>query len=114
MNATVENIAKYKCFAVLITGHKTNLVNVINHIHLCLVRLFNGIGKSLNYSMRARPESSLVMAWRGQSKDPSAARLVPLSSQESGKQLRFAELFIPDRVLGHKTRYRDDKLVSRT
>ena len=41
--------------------------------------IFNGISKSLNYSMRARPESSLVMAWRGQSNDQSAAaRLVPL------------------------------------
>ena len=40
--------------------------------------------------MLARPESSLVMAWRGQSKDQSAAvRLVPLPLE--------SELFIPNR-----------------
>ena len=33
---------------------------------LCASRLFNDILKILNYSMSARPESSLVMAWRGQ------------------------------------------------
>ena len=39
--------------------------------------------------MRSRPESSLLRAWREQSKDQSAAaRLVPLPSQESDKQLR--------------------------
>ena len=41
------------------------MIQIVWFVSTNPVRLFNGIGKSLNYPMRARPESRVVMARHG-------------------------------------------------